>query len=321
MNDLTHVVKIISSSQNVLLTSHINPDGDSIASMLALYYIMTGLGKKCEIILASEPPKIYDFLENFKHIKKLDLDDTRKYTFDLAIVVDCGDYGRVQNVKHLINDTFILNIDHHPANPRFGNYNYVDCERSSSAEIIFYLAKKMSFNISQSLAESIYVGIMTDTGSFRYSNTAMATFKTAAELLKYGANPAYLSAMIYERNSLRKIKLLETILRRMKFFYENQVVISYLYQADIDAAGAEKSDMEGLIDFLRSIDTVKIGVLLVRCDDLFTKLSFRSKGEINVMLLAKSFGGGGHRNAAGSKVFKSLKTTQKMVLDRIEEYL
>lgn len=322
MNDINKVIEIIENSQNILLTSHISPDGDSITSMLALYYILTSLGKNCKMIIDDEVPYLYDFLENYKYIKRYSPSMPKKYKFDLAIVIDCGDYSRVEGVRNLIkNKTFVLNIDHHLANPRFGDYNYIDWRSSSTSEIIFYMAKKMNFNITPPLAEMIFVGMLTDTGSFRYSNTTANTFKVAAELMKLGANNAYLSTMIYERNRLEKFKLLEVIFRRMRFYFDNKLVVSYLSHKDMDNVAARKGDMEGLIDFLRSIDTVRVAAILLELDNGITKVSLRSKGEINVMLIAKQFGGGGHKNAAGCKINARYKTACKRLLTALEEVL
>jgi len=320
MNDLNKVKQIIEENNTFLITSHINPDGDSIASMLALFEMITGLGKKAKMVIADKVPPVYNFLAYYDKIEVYSPAYTKK-SFDVAIVIDCGDYNRIEKVKDVIDGDFVLNIDHHIGNPRFGTYNYVDYKSGATTEILYFLAAKLNYRINPALASMLYVGLMTDTGSFRYSNTTARNLKIASELVKKGANPEYLSSMVYERNRIQKFKLLELIFRRMRFFHNDEVIISYISKKDMLELNALGSDSEGLIDFLRSIGTVKAAALLYDRGDGYIKVSLRSKHDVNIMLVANSFGGGGHKNAAGGKIKDTLENAINRILAAILEVL
>lgn len=302
------VIETIKNHKRFLLISHENPDGDAVGSVLGLYFGLKKLKKIVLPVLPDPVPKIYSFLNGSDQIKQdFELDE-----IEVAIVLDCADIGRVENLKKkLTKIPKKINIDHHPSNLSFGEINYINPKSSSTSELVLRILNKLNVKIDKDISYALYTGLMTDTGGFRFANTNLNTFKAATFLVKNGADPFYISEMVYSMKPLKALKLLGRALEKLK--KENGVVYSILNLEDFKEFDAEEEDAEGIVEFLNKSNEVNIAILFKQKNNGYYKVSLRSKGNIDVKDIALKFGGGGHMNAAGFDI----KEDPKCVLDKI----
>lgn len=302
------VIETIKNHKRFLLISHENPDGDAVGSVLGLYFGLKKLKKFVVPVLPDPVPKIYSFLKGSDQIKQdFDLDE-----IEVAIVLDCADIGRVENLKKkLTKIPKKINIDHHPSNFSFGEINYIDPKSSSTSELVLKILNKLNIKIDKDISYALYTGLMTDTGGFRFANTNLNTFKAATFLVKNGANPFYISEMVYSMKPLKALKLLGRALEKLK--KENGIIFSILTLDDFKEFDAEEEDAEGVVEFLNKSNEANIAILFKQKNNGFYKVSLRSKGDIDVKDIAIKFGGGGHMNAAGFDI----KEDPKSVLEKI----
>lgn len=302
------VIETIKNHKRFLLISHENPDGDAVGSVLGLYFGLKKLKKSVIPVLPDPVPKIYSFLNGSCEIKQdFELDE-----IEVAIVLDCADIGRVENLKKkLTKIPKKINIDHHSSNFSFGEINYIDPKSSSTSELVLKILNKLNIKIDKDISYALYTGLMTDTGGFRFANTNLNTFKAATFLVKNGADPFYISEMVYSMKPLKALKLLGRALEKLK--KENGIIYSILTLDDFKEFDAEEEDAEGVVEFLNKSNEANIAILFKQKNSGFYKVSLRSKGDIDVKDIAIKFGGGGHMNAAGFDI----KEDPKRVLEKI----
>lgn len=302
------VIETIKNHKRFLLISHENPDGDAVGSVLGLYFGLKKIKKSVIPVLPDPVPKIYSFLNGSCEIKQdFELDE-----IEVAIVLDCADIGRVENLKKkLTKIPKKINIDHHPSNFSFGEINYIDPKSSSTSELVLKILNKLNIKIDKDISYALYTGLMTDTGGFRFANTNLNTFKAATFLVKNGADPFYISEMVYSMKPLKALKLLGRALEKLK--KENGIIYSILTLDDFKEFDAEEEDAEGVVEFLNKSNEANIAILFKQKNNGFYKVSLRSKGDIDVKDIAIKFGGGGHMNAAGFDI----KEDPKRVLEKI----
>lgn len=291
------IIETIKNHKRFLLISHENPDGDAVGSVLGLHFGLKNLNKISFPVLPDPVPKIYSFLIGSDEIQTdFEIDD-----IEVAIILDCADIGRVENLKRKITKIpKKINIDHHPSNFSFGEINYINPKSSSTSEIVLKLLRRLDVKIDKKIADALYTGLMTDTGGFRFANTNLNTFKSATYLVKMGADPFYISEMVYSMKPLKALKLLGRALEKLK--KENGVIYSILTIDDFKEFEAEEEDAEGVVEYLNKSNEANIAILFKQKSNGFYKVSLRSKGDIDVKDIAMKFGGGGHMNAAGFDV-------------------
>ncbi|MGL4308482.1 DHH family phosphoesterase [Cetobacterium sp. SF1] len=289
----------IKESNKIIITSHISPDGDAIGSGLGLYLGLkkTFPEKKIDFILQDSVPKNLKFLKGSDEIKKLD-ELKEKESYDLALVVDSANLDRIGKVKELIEDMFIINIDHHISNPKYGNL-YLVRDISSTSELMFNLLKTWNINIDLSMGEAIYTGIVNDTGNFSHDNTTKETFTIAGELIELGVNNSKIAKDFYFSRSYVGIKLLGKAFEEMVFIPEKKFTYFYLSYEDLEKLGGTKEDTEGLVEEINSLLESEVSLFLRGEPDGKIKGSMRSKRDVDVNKIAGLFGGGGHIKAAG----------------------
>lgn len=325
MIDFEKLKEVLLSSEKVLITTHVNPDADAIGSEMAMYHILTELGKQVFILNFSSTPYNLCFLDPENVVKQYssaEHDDLIK-SVDLIIAVDFNRSDRTVKMKNSIDESRAVKIciDHHLQPENFTDYKFIDNEYSSTGEIIFSLIKvtgivKLNYNI----AFNLYAAIMTDTGSFRFDRTTPELHRKVAELLEAGVDATFVYDAIYDQSKFGKVKLLGRALNTLKLDAEGGVSYMVLMQNDFDETQAVESDTDGFVNFSLSIEKVRIGILFIELKDGF-KVSFRSKGNIPVNLLAGEFGGGGHKNASGARFFhKKLNDNLNEILQKAEEY-
>jgi len=282
----------IKKAHTIVLVSHINPDGDTISTALALYAVIKRMGKKVHLYNNSkELPVRYDFLPNFKRFK-----NTLPPKYDLLISLDSSDFERlgIDSVE-----SQIINIDHHRSNTNFGDFNIVDPKRPSASLVLYDFLIENGELISKDVATCIYTGLVSDTDFFIHRGVDKDVFKTAASLLEKGVDPIKVAQNLKERDSLAKLRLTELFLKSIELKKDATVGVGVVTQSDFLKSGALKSDSDHLVNILISLATVKLAIFLRELENGEFKFSLRSKDELDVSKIALKYGGGGHLNAAG----------------------
>lgn len=318
---MQEVIAQIRKNKKFLISAHVNPEGDSLCSQLAMKALVLALGKDAVIINNDAPPAHYKFLPG---IDKLSTDLTMKVDFDAALILDCPNLKRVGGVANLIGkDKAIINIDHHISSERFGTANWVDANASSTGEMVYKIFKAMDVPLTKEIALCLYIAILTDTGSFNYDNTSAVTHEIASDLLGYGLEPGSVSESVYERRTLTDIKLLGLVLSTLKVSRSGEVAYLEITRKMIADTGADVTKSEGVINYARSIDGVRVAVLFKEDPKGTSRIniSFRSKAGADVNKIASFFGGGGHVKASGCILEGTIADVEAKVIARIEEVL
>ena len=317
MEGIDEIIQLLSSSKNILITSHRNPDGDAIGSSLALYHWLKTRGHLVTIALPSEYPDSYHWMNGIENIQIYDLDQTeiekRLDKLDIVFALDYNSLERIDTLGELLlkkKPVFIL-IDHHLYPEPFADYMLSDSTASSTCELIYrfiHLVEPHPY-ISLEIAESIYTGIVTDTGSFQYG-TSPAVFRLAATLQEHGLNVSRLNQLIFNSLHEKTLRLLgHCLANRMEILDEFRSGLIYLNKQDFKVFDIRRGDTEGIINYLLKLKDVNFAAF-IRQQPTIVKLSFRSKGNFSVEDLARRhFNGGGHKNAAGGYYKNSLSAT------------
>lgn len=314
-------IEAIKKYKKFLITAHVNLEGDSLGSQLAMKKLLTSLGKTAFIVDNDPAPDHYKFLPNADEVST---DIKMKRDFDAIVVLDCPNLKRIGKVQELVTkDKAVINIDHHISNESFGSVNWVDSNASSAGEMVYRLFKAMDVEMTKDVALVLYIAILTDTGSFNYDNTSRATHEIAGELLGYGLKPALVSESVYERRTVSDIKLLNLVLSSLKLNKTGDIAYLEITKKMIEETGADYLKSEGFINYARSIDKARIAILFKEDPNGSNKInvSFRAKGDVDVNGLAAHFGGGGHVKASGCIVEGSLAEVEKKILAKAEEAL
>ncbi len=309
---LDEIVAALRDGEKFLLTTHEGPDGDALGSLLALHEILTQLGKDSVMFLAEKEfplPVEYRFLalQEVFHEPPVDLSDRT------IVFLDCGNIDRMP-VTWLRDGVRILNIDHHHDNTRFGEVNLVDVEASSTAEIVFEISGRLGATTTPSIAQALYVGLITDTGMFMYENTDARTHRVAAELIEAGVEVNEIFRRLYERVPEEKLRLIARALGKIDRRLDGTLSTTYISAEDYAATGADETLTEGIIDFVRGIEGTSVAAVVRDKPDSHRearKVSLRSTdGKVDVSRIAREMGGGGHRRAAG---FSTDRTYEELV--------
>ncbi|MDX6700135.1 MAG: bifunctional oligoribonuclease and phosphatase NrnA [Baekduia sp.] len=297
------VLSELRDGERFCLVTHEHPDGDALGSLVAMHRILTALGKDSVMLMAADEfplPYEYRFFD-LQGLSTIPPTDLMQRTI---IFLDCGNIDRTPLAVVKGDDAHILNVDHHHDNTRFGTVNLVDPDSSCTAEIVWDLMRALGVEPDQDLAEALYVGLVTDTGKFMYENTGPRAHVMAAELIEAGVDTHAIYRRLYEDMPYAKLELLALALARVSRHDDGALTVARVTRADFDAAGAEDSYTEGIIDHLRSVEHTKVAALAreisIDGDVIHSKVSLRSTdGEVDVSAIARAGGGGGHRQAAG----------------------
>ena len=309
---MDQIIDQIKKARNILLTSHSDPDGDAVSSLLALGLGLSRLDKKVTLYNASPIPAVYRFLPSVDRIVR---DIKNANTYDVALVLDCGDLSRVGKAESTIRQIpVVINIDHHISNTGFGDVQLIDPNACSTAEIVYRLIKALKVRLDKEIATSIYTGILTDTGSFRFSNTNQAAFAISREMTELGVEPYSVAQRVFGTYSLERIKLLNLALDSLEISENGKLSVMTVTNAMFDFTKTQPEDVDGMINYARRIQDVKVAALIQEQKNGRAKsdnrrqfhVSLRSDGSVDVAAIAGAFGGGGHASAAGFQVETSL---------------
>jgi bifunctional oligoribonuclease and PAP phosphatase NrnA len=322
MNPIHHY---LNNCRKVLLASHSNPDGDAIGSLLALGLYLADMEKAVTLYNESPIPAVYRFLPAVDRvIGRLG----GEIDYDTVIILDCGGIERIgEAADRLDRMPLVINIDHHITNTGFGHIQHIDTEACATAEIVYRIIKEMGGTITADIASSIYTGILTDTGSFRFSNTNQAAFAICEEMVEHGVNPYSIAQHVYGTYSLGRIKLLNLALDSIELSDNGKISLMTVTRDMLNETDTQPQDADGLINYARGIEDVKMAVLIQENlngnDDTIHPdhyhVSLRSDDTIDVGAIAASFGGGGHMSAAGFNTVNSLTDLKQHIFSLAEK--
>jgi phosphoesterase RecJ-like protein len=297
------VVAELRAADKLLLTTHENPDGDALGSLLAMHDILTQLGKDSLMYMSpDEFPLPWEYRGlHFEGLVGSPPDDVAERTI---VFLDCGNIDRMPVDFLQADGLHILNIDHHHDNTRFGTVNLVCPVASCTAEMVWRIAKELGAEITPKIAKSLYVGLVTDTGRFMYENTTPFAHRMAAELIEAGVEPHRVYRELYEDLPFRRLQLLQRALSSVERPDDGALTIAHLTKRDYEETGALETDSEGVVDHMRAVEGTRVAVLVreLLADDRegMRKVSLRATdGSVDVSRVARAFGGGGHPQAAG----------------------
>src|ERR1051325_6033240 len=310
---LSQVVQLIEQKQRFMITSHVRPDGDGLGSGLALWWMLKALNKDADVILRDRVPPAYNVLPGSELVFVQD-DVTEVY--DGAFIIECSDVER-PGLPSLGNQ-FVVNIDHHSTTDTFGDINWIDPTAAAVGEMIYNLCKALGVEVTKEIAECIYTALLTDTGSFHFSNTTERTLKIASELVRRGVEPARISQALFYSYPFSKIKLLGLVLSDIERDESGRIAWVTMDRATMYEADASEEDSDGIVNHALSIGDVEAVAFFKEIAPGAYRVSLRSKGKNNVAKVAESFGGGGHRNAAGCRIEGEFEVVKQRVIEGLQ---
>ncbi|OIN99952.1 MAG: hypothetical protein AUJ51_11650 [Elusimicrobia bacterium CG1_02_56_21] len=309
--------ELIENSESFFLAGHLNPDGDTIGSMLAMASVLKRLGKKTRLFSQDPVPENLRFLPNVKTIHSR----LPAGKFDAAILLECSTPERGGSLDPVLRRCAkVVNIDHHKTSEFYGDINIVEPHSSSTAEIVYRLFYNMNVNISRREASCLYTGIVTDTGRFHFPATSPRTLEVASRLLETGFKFSRVNDLLYATRAGEALKLLGRALQSMEIKVGGKLAVITLKALDFKELGARSEHSENVINFGLMPPGVKAAVMF-REEEGRVSVTFRSRGYLDVSLVAKVFGGGGHRNASGCRIKGALPAAQEKVLSVLKRLL
>lgn len=311
--EIGQIVDAIRARRRFVISSHSRPDGDSIGSQLAMAYALRGLGKEAHVVNADAAPPP---LMAFPGVPGIELAPEAAGDFDAAIIMECGDLGRTGVAG--LDRYFVINVDHHPGNTGYGRINWFDASAAACGEMVYDLVGALGARMTTEVATHLYLAILTDTGSFHYSNITPRTFDICSDLLTSGIDPVAIARSVYDSNNMGRLKLFGAVLSAMQIDATGRIAIVYLDHEMARAAGGTYEDTEGLINLPLTVKDIQAVVFFKQQEGEQYRVSMRSKGEIDIGAIAKAFGGGGHKNAAGCSVAGPVDALQKIFVEKIE---
>lgn len=322
-NIMKQAIKFMRTGDHFLVVSHVQPDGDAISSTLAIGWLLQQWKKSFVMVNEHGVPSKLQYLPLSGCIHSATSFETNvSQQFEMVICVDCADYTRIGQITHWIaSNARMVNIDHHSSNNHYGEIAAIQENAAATVEIIFELLNIGEVQFDQEIATILYTGLLTDTGGFRYHNTTARTLKIAAELLQYGINGPQIADRLLEHMSFARIQLLKSSLARLTFSEDKKIGWLFITLADMQVTGAKDEDLEGLVNYACNVEGIEVGLLFKQITDMTVKVSMRSKGEINVAMLAQQFNGGGHIRAAGCQVTGELDEVMMIVIQRVKQAL
>ena len=317
-NDLEAICRVFRERDRFLIACHENPEGDAIGSELALALALRKIGKTATVLNSDPVPGNLRFLPGADTVRS----EEDGSGYEVAVVLDCGSPERTGRVgAELRKCPLTVNIDHHLTNGRHGDYCLIDPEAAATGVLIYRVLAAMGIPVDRSIAVNLYVSILTDTGSFRYSNANPEAFGIAGEMIGHGVDPWGVSEKVYESQSRERIGLLGRVLSSLEFAGDGRIAAITTMRKDLDDFRSKKDSLEGFINYPRSIEGVEVAVSFREEGDDEFRVSFRSKGRVDVSRIAAGFGGGGHRNASGCSVPGPLPDAKRRVFEALGKAL
>lgn len=305
--------QFINTYDTFLVVSHVMPDGDAIGSTVAVAHLLKQRGKRFILTNDSPVPNKYLFMDMAQHI--LPWDEAKQATFNAVISVDCADRLRLGAVETVLEEGYpLLNIDHHSTNDQFGTVNLVLDDQSATAEVLYHFIEHLQLAWDRPFAEAVYTGVLTDTGGFRYANTSPSSMELAAHLLRYGVNPGDIAEHVFERISRAKVEMMKAALNSLTISDDGKIAWVTITAEQMQQSGAKEEDLGGIVNIARNVENVEVGILFKQLDSQSVKVSLRSRDQVDVAMVAKKLGGGGHARAAGCTMEGPLDEVKRTLL-------
>jgi phosphoesterase RecJ-like protein len=306
---------ILKCNRSFFVCGHVRPDGDCIGSLLAFYFLLKNMGKQVRLYNAGPIPKYFLL---FPGADKIETEFDRHYTCDVCVYVDCGSQDRV--IEDARPCGFLINIDHHKSNGAFGDINYIDPEATAVGEQIYHIITAMQEPITPEIASSLYLSILSDTGGFRFSNTDNITFAVASEMVKCGANVSRIAEILYENRTPESISIKGPVLANLHYECGGRLVWSEILQ-DIYEKYGEENEPESLVGEMRAIAGVEMSILFHELKEGGMRAGLRSRGSLDVSVIAAQMGGGGHTNASGCYVKGAYDSLRDRLLSLATQFI
>lgn len=315
---ITQISHILTEGESFLVTAHANPDGDAVGSTVALGHMLQRLGKQVVLYNATPLPEAFSWLELPCPL----LTSLPEELPQWVVVLDCGSADRVsEEFTQKVPAQRIVNIDHHKGNPEFGTVNWVDPEQPAVGAMLAELCLEIGLTMDGPLAEAIYLAMSTDTGFFTYGNTTPECLELAAQLMRNGLDVAEVVHNIRDRWSENRMRLWAEIMGDVRLHLDGNLAVVSISRETFERTGTTREDAEGVINFVRRLEGVRVATLIREEDSGTCKISMRSHGEDDVRQVAVAFGGGGHTNAAGATLNMSLQEAEAAVVDSVKKRL
>jgi bifunctional oligoribonuclease and PAP phosphatase NrnA len=311
--EIAGIAEAIRARHRFVVSSHSRPDGDAIGSSLAMAFALRALGKDAHVVNRDPAPAP---LAEFPGVSEIEIASSVNGHYDAAIIMECGDLART-GISGL-DRTFVINIDHHPGNTGFGNLKWFDPSAAACAEMVFQLIEALGVPLSIEIATHVYLAILTDTGSFHFSNMTPRTFEIARRVVEAGVDPAQIARRVYDSNTLGRVKLFGAVLNGMEIDRTGRIAVLYIDHEMASEAGGTYDDIEGLINEPLTVKNLLAVIFFKQSNGNEYRVSLRSKNEIDVGAVAKQFGGGGHKNAAGCTVVGNVDELKELFIDKVE---
>ncbi len=318
INYVNEIKNLIENSNKIALISHKDPDGDCLGSLLGLHGILSDRGISTDLYLDGGIPDNYRFLPGLEMINS----KPGECSHDLVIVLDCSDLDRTGKMKEVFNNgSKSICIDHHESNLNFCDINIVEKDGSSTGEMIYKISKQWGYDVGKDSAVNIYTAILTDTGKFTYDKTTSDTFRCVAELVEKDIDFTNIVDNVYGSEDRKAVLAKSKILSEAEFFYDGKLSIGCISLKLLDDYDVEMKNIDGLVESLRDIKNVEISCILKETGEKSTKVSLRSKGEVNVSKISRLFNGGGHAKAAGFTLRNNISDAKNILVKRLKEFL
>ena len=306
------VADAIRQRQRFVVTSNSRPDGDAVGSSLAMAFALRHLGKDVRVVSRDAPPPP---LMVFPGVPEIEIVSEISDPGDAVIVMECGDVKRpgIEGVER----GYVINIDHHPGNVMYGALNWMDLSAAACGEMVFDLVSELGVPLTYEIALHVYVAILTDTGSFHYSNITPRTFDICRQCMEAGVSPPAVARSIFDANNLGRLKLFGAVLNRMHLDATGRIATLSVDKQLTHDCGGTYEDTEGLINLPLTVKEILAVVFFKEIGPGDWRVSMRSKGNIDINAIAKEFGGGGHKNASGCSAQGDLETLQAVFQQKI----
>ncbi len=317
-SSLEQIASKLKEAETILLYPHIIMDGDTLGSSIALCKALRKIGKKAYILIEDEIPSSLMFLKK----EYCTFDQEVLEEPDISISVDCSDIERfVRRKKKFLTGKLSICLDHHRTNNYFAEMNYIDEYAAATGEIVYDLIRTMGIAFDVEMAEAIYTAIMTDTGNFQYTNTTRTTHLIAADLFEIGIDLEKIGVEVYQKIRHEKLKIMNEVIQTIEMICEGKADIAYVTREMLENTGALMEETDGIIETLRNIDGVEIAAFLKENKINEIKVGLRAKTYGDVSLIAQTFGGGGHKKAAGCTIYNTLEEAKKQISFAIVAHL
>jgi len=311
-NPIAEICEAIRQRQRFVLTSHARPDGDAIGSQLAMAYALRRLGKEAHLVNKDAAPPQF---QSFPGVTEIQVSPSVEGQYEAVIVMECSELSRtgVEGFEKY----FVINIDHHQGNKKYGAVNWFDASAAACGEMVFDVIKALGVSLTPEIATHLYIAILTDTGGFHFSNITPRTFDICRQCTEAGARPEAIARAVYDSNTMARLRLMGAVLHNLEFECSGRAVVANLSLRLLHDTGATHEDADGLINIPLTVGDIQAVAFFKEITPDSHRVSLRSKGEIDVNRVAAAFNGGGHKNAAGCTLDGTYPEVRRRLLEEL----